>query len=113
MRRIGGKDSRVCPKCGSRAPFGFRCPNCMKPVERGGEACPGCGRKLMVPCFYCGNPTFAGADKCDFCGRSVMIRCENKRCGEPQFFDVTKCMACGKIIKKAKKQINNMRKGAV
>lgn len=39
-----------------------------------------------------------------------MIRCENKRCGNLQFFENTACTVCGKPIKKARKQIEEMRK---
>ena len=105
------RDSRLCPRCASRDPFGFHCPTCLKVIERGYALCPGCGRSLVAICPFCGAQTFAGSEKCDACGKLVMIRCENNRCGELQFFENTKCTACGKAIKKAKKQIENMKKG--
>jgi len=103
-------DDRYCPKCGSRSPFGYQCPSCLKPVERGNAACSGCGRSLMVVCPFCNARTFAGGDKCDACGKSLMILCENKRCGQYQFFENTKCTACGKPIKNIKKQISKEKK---
>jgi hypothetical protein len=106
------RESRLCPKCASRSPFGFKCPNCYSAIVRGNAVCSGCGRPLTTLCFHCGQPTFVGADRCDSCGQSLMIRCENKRCGELQFFELTKCTICGKDIKKAQKQIRNMQKGA-
>ena len=102
------RDSRLCPKCGSRSPFGHGCPNCLKPIERGNAVCAGCGRTLTTVCPFCNGQTFAGSGKCDACGKSLMILCENKRCGELQFFENTKCTVCGKPIKKAKKQIAKM-----
>lgn len=106
-------NNRICAKCGSRSPFGYQCPKCLKPIERGTVLCSGCGRQLMTQCPICGGATFAGSEKCDTCGRNIMIRCENKLCGEPQYFENTKCTVCGKEIKpkKAQKQIENMRKG--
>jgi hypothetical protein len=65
----------------------------------------------MTVCPYCGAPVFAGDDKCQACGKTLMIRCESKRCGEAQFFENEKCTVCGKPIKKAKKQIEEIRKG--
>jgi len=105
------RDSRLCPKCGSRSPFGFLCPVCLKPVERSDAVCSGCGRSVYTSCPVCGGQTFAGSSECDACGKHLMIRCENKRCGELQFFENTKCTACGKTIKKANKQIDNLKKG--
>lgn len=106
------RDSRLCPKCGSRSPFGYQCPTCLKPIERGNAVCSGCGRALMRPCFHCGQMTFVGADKCDACGKPLLIRCENKRCNELQFFDVPKCTVCGTVFKKPEKQIDQLIKGA-
>ena len=105
------RDSRICSKCASHSPFGYHCPACLKKIERGNLVCSGCGNNLMTVCFFCNGPTFAGSEKCDTCGRSVMIRCESKRCANLQFFENTKCTVCGKPIKKAKKQIEKMRKG--
>lgn len=104
------RDDRYCPKCGSRSPFGYQCPSCLKPIERGNAICSGCGRKLTAVCPFCGGQTFAGTDKCDVCGKSVLICCENKRCGQLQFFENTKCTACGKPIKDAKKQLKQLSK---
>ena len=104
-----GRDSRVCSRCTSRSPFGYHCPNCLKEIERGNLVCAGCGRSLITVCPFCGGQTFAGSERCDVCGRPVMILCENKRCGQVQFFENTKCTVCGKKIKKAQKQIENMR----
>jgi hypothetical protein len=73
--------------------------------------CSGCGRPLATACPYCGGPTFVGAERCDACGQTLMVRCESKRCGEPQFFENAKCTVCGKSIKKAAKQIEEIRRG--
>ena len=107
------RDSRHCPKCATRTPFGPQCPNCLRPIERGNALCAACGRPLSTACLHCGQPTFVGTDRCDACGKWLMIRCENKMCGEPMFFEIAKCTACGKPIKKAKKQIEELRKGAI
>jgi hypothetical protein len=107
------RDSHLCSKCASRSPFGYHCPNCLKEIERGTLVCSGCGRDLMTACPFCGGATFAGSEKCDACGKSVMIRCESQRCGQQQFFENKKCTVCGKPIKKAAKQIENMKKGAI
>ena len=104
------RDSRFCPRCASRSPFGFQCPTCFKPIERGYAVCSGCGRKLNITCPVCGGQTFVGSEKCDACGKLLMIRCENKRCGELQFFENSRCTACGKAIKNAMKQIEEIRK---
>lgn len=93
------RDSRLCPKCRSRSPFGYHCPTCLREVENGQEVCPGCGRPLFVKCPTCGQRTFADA-KCEACGASLMIKCANPRCGELQFFENVKCTACGKKMKK-------------
>jgi len=104
-------DVHLCPICGTRSPFVYQCPTCLKPVERGHLVCSACGRSLETVCPYCGQPTFAGSDVCDMCRRSLLIRCESPRCGKPQFFENAKCTLCGKPIKKAKKQIERMKKG--
>ena len=103
------RDSRFCAKCGSRSPFGFQCPACFKPIQRGDKLCGGCGKPLVTVCPVCGGQTFAGSDKCDACGRSLMIRCDNTRCGELQYFEIRKCTICGKTIKSAGKQIDAMK----
>jgi len=92
------RDSRICPKCYSRSPFGYNCPTCLKPIEKGQLMCSGCGRALYVACPSCGRQTFA-CERCEACGASLMIKCANPRCGELQFFENTKCTACGKKIK--------------
>jgi len=92
-------DSRVCVFCESRNPFGYRCPSCLKEIQKGQAVCGGCGRRLKVICPSCGVETFAG-ERCDKCGASLMIKCSNPRCGEPQFFENINCTACGKPIKK-------------
>lgn len=107
--RIDG-DSKYCAKCGSRTPFGFICPNCLKPIERGNLLCSGCGRKLTVNCPLCKAETFVGSGKCEACGRSLLVKCENKRCGELQFFELTKCTVCGKAIKKGESVLIKMYK---
>ena len=99
------RDSRCCAKCGSRSPFGYQCPNCLKTVEKGNLVCSGCGRSLTTTCPHCSSPLFAGTGKCASCGKSVMVKCGNKLCGQLQFFENTKCTVCGKAIKDAKKQI--------
>jgi RNA polymerase subunit RPABC4/transcription elongation factor Spt4 len=105
-------DSRLCRRCGSRSPFGYRCPNCLREIGRGDAVCPGCGRSLTAACPFCGGRVFAGGEKCGACGKMLMIRCENKRCGEEQFFENQKCTACGKAMAKAAKQIEDMKNGA-
>ena len=94
-------DSRFCPTCGSRSPFGYVCPTCRTPISKEQVACPGCGRNLRVICPYCGKPTFV-ADKCEHCLGTLMIKCQNPRCGEMQFFENQKCTACGKRLKKGR-----------
>jgi RNA polymerase subunit RPABC4/transcription elongation factor Spt4 len=105
------RDSRLCSKCASRSPFGYRCPSCLKQIARGNLVCSGCGRNLMVVCPLCNGQTFVGNEKCDTCGKSVMIRCESNRCNNLQFFENTKCTVCGKPIKNTKKQNEKMKKG--
>ena len=93
------RDSRLCPGCGSRSPFGYHCPACLRAIEKGQVVCSGCGRTLYVACPTCGNRTFTG-ERCESCGAGLMIKCQNARCGELQFFENTKCTACGKKIQK-------------
>ena len=95
------RDVRLCPKCQSRSPFGYRCPSCGRDIEKGQAVCSGCGRPLMVICPTCGQGTFAD-ERCEKCGAGLMIQCTNPRCGELQFFENDICTACGKKIKKAK-----------
>ena len=99
------RDSRYCPKCASRSPFGSQCPTCFRPIEQGDLICSGCGRSLTIACPFCGGQTYVANDKCDACGKLVMVRCENKLCNEFQFFENVKCTACGKPIKNAKKRL--------
>jgi len=104
------RDSRVCAKCGSRSPFRFQCPNCLKEVVRGNMACSSCGKPLLTKCPYCEAQTFIGCDRCDVCKRSLMVKCGNKLCGELQYFSVDKCKICGKPIKDGKKQLAKVAK---
>jgi len=99
------RDSRACPKCGTRGPFGFSCPYCLRQVAKGDLVCSGCAKPLTVECPVCKAKTFIGGAKCDACGISLMVLCENKRCGIPQYFTVTKCTACGKPVKDGAKKI--------
>ncbi len=93
------RDSRLCPQCGSRSPFGYHCPLCLHEIIKGQSVCAGCGRPLTIICPMCGQPTFV-AERCEKCGGGLMIPCSNPRCNEPQFFQNTKCTACGKKITK-------------
>jgi len=93
------RDSHFCEKCGSRNPFVYLCPSCLKIIEQGNAVCSGCGRPLTTICPYCGGVTFIGSDHCDACGRLLMKQCQNKRCGKMQYFDLMKCTACGKKLK--------------
>lgn len=93
------RDSRVCPTCGSRSPFGYLCPTCNREISKDQVACSGCGRELYIACPHCGERTFVDA-KCDSCGQSLMITCTNKRCGQLQFFENERCTVCGKKIKR-------------
>lgn len=79
-------------------PFGYLCPSCLRPVEKGQPLCAGCGRPLYVACPFCGKPTFV-QERCEQCGQGLLVRCGNKRCGAAQFFENTRCTACGKKIK--------------
>ena len=92
------RDARVCPKCGSRSPFGYLCPSCLKSVQKDDMVCAGCGRPLYIPCPSCQARTFVDA-RCGACGASLMIHCQNPRCGQLQFYENKKCTACGKKIK--------------
>jgi RNA polymerase subunit RPABC4/transcription elongation factor Spt4 len=105
------RNAKACPKCGSRSPFGYHCPECLKPISREDNTCSGCGRTLSAVCPYCGGKTFVGADNCDSCGQTLYIKCESKRCGEYQFFENKRCTACGKPIKKGAKQIEAIKTG--
>ncbi|MDR0335299.1 MAG: hypothetical protein LBH69_05395 [Methanomassiliicoccaceae archaeon] len=99
------RDSRVCPKCATKNPYGFSCPKCLRTIARGDLACAGCGKTLTVACPLCNGQTFVGSSRCDACGRSLMVMCENKKCGVPQYFDNTKCTACGKAVKDGGKKL--------
>lgn len=93
------RDVQLCPMCGSMNAFGYHCPTCLKPIQKGQRICSECGRSLYTVCPHCGKNTFV-QDKCEACGGSLMIVCANRRCGAYQFFENKKCTACGKIIKK-------------
>lgn len=92
------RDVRFCHVCGSQSPFGYLCPSCLRPVEKGQMICSGCGRSLYIFCPYCNKQTFV-QERCEQCGKYLMVKCENKRCGVTQFFQNEKCTACGKKIK--------------
>jgi len=92
------RDARFCPRCASRSPFGYACPACLRPIEKGQPLCAGCGRPLYIACPACGGQTFVG-DKCEQCGAGLLVQCTNKRCGQYQFFENANCTACGKKIK--------------
>jgi len=92
-------DSRICPKCYSRSPFGYRCPTCLREIQKGQQVCSACGRSLYVTCPTCAQRTFAG-ERCEVCGAGLMINCTNPRCGDLQFFENIKCTSCGKKIKR-------------
>ena len=91
-------DARICATCGSMSPFGFHCPDCGRPIQKGQQLCEGCGRPLYTSCPHCQRLTFV-QERCEACGMSLMVRCQNKRCGVLQFFENKKCTACGKKIK--------------
>ncbi len=57
------RDSRLCPKCHSRSPFGYHCPTCLKPIEKGQAVCSG------FP--LCELPRLQGADVCRGAVRSL------------------------------------------
>ncbi|MFY9175170.1 MAG: zinc ribbon domain-containing protein [Peptococcia bacterium] len=94
-------DSLYCPYCKRKDPFGYHCPTCHYPIEKGQSVCSGCGRALYISCPACSKQTFV-QDKCEECNTSLMIRCANPRCGAEQFFENIKCTACGKKIKTKK-----------
>ncbi len=89
------RDARFCPRCGSASPFGYLCPTCLRPIQKGYAVCAGCGRPLYVACPSCKGQTFV-QERCEQCGASLMVPCANRRCGQMQFFQNTKCTACGK-----------------
>ena len=93
------RDSRICPECGSRSPFGYHCPTCLREIQKGQLVCSGCGRPLYIACPTCGQRTFAD-ERCEACGAGLMVKCANPRCGDLQFFENVKCTACGKKIKR-------------
>jgi len=90
------RDAHFCPRCGSKSPFGYLCPHCRNPIQRGNMLCSSCSKPLMTNCPWCGGPTFAGAENCDRCGKTLLKRCGNSRCGDMQFFENTICTTCGK-----------------
>jgi RNA polymerase subunit RPABC4/transcription elongation factor Spt4 len=91
-------DVRFCPFCSSQSPFGYLCPDCLRPVQKMQELCSGCGRSLYIDCPHCKERTFV-QEKCENCSKSLMVRCTNKRCKVMQFFQNKRCTACGKKIK--------------
>jgi len=97
-------DSAYCVGCGSSSPFGYACPKCKHPVEKGQVICGGCGQHLYLACPVCGQRTFT-QDTCEACGVRLVIRCPNDRCGREQFFTNEVCTECGKKIKPKYRQI--------
>ena len=95
-------DSRLCTVCGSITPFGFACPECMRPILKGQPVCANCGRELYTTCPNCGGVTFV-QQQCEQCGAGLMVWCANKRCGALQFFENKTCTACGKKLKARKR----------
>ncbi|MCL1917768.1 MAG: hypothetical protein FWG14_05565 [Peptococcaceae bacterium] len=93
------RDSRICPQCHSLSPYGYRCPTCLRTIQKGQQVCSGCRRTLYVPCPTCKNMTFTG-ERCDFCGQGLMVHCTDSRCGNLQFFENMYCTDCGKKINK-------------
>jgi len=91
-------DSRFCPKCQSRSPFGYNCPTCLREIQKDQAVCAGCGRQLYVICPVCGGTTFVSTH-CDACQADLMKQCQNPRCLQLQFFENMKCTACGKKFK--------------
>ena len=91
-------DAWLCISCGSMSPFGYLCPSCNKPIQKGQFLCSGCGRELYTICPTCGGRTFV-QERCEVCGAGLMVYCSNKRCEALQFFENTKCTVCGKKIK--------------
>jgi RNA polymerase subunit RPABC4/transcription elongation factor Spt4 len=91
-------DARFCNRCGSRSPFGYNCPTCLRDIKKGDAVCSGCGRPLYIPCPHCGGMTFV-QDSCERCGKTLLVPCENKRCQQLQFFQNQTCTACGKKIR--------------
>lgn len=92
------RDVRFCPYCKSSSPFGYKCPNCLREVQKNHLVCMGCGLDLYIKCPNCSLKTFVG-DFCDHCSKSLMVQCKNKRCGVMQFYLNKNCTACGKKIK--------------
>ena len=91
-------DAHLCISCGSMSPFGYLCPSCNKPIQKGQFLCSGCGRELYTICPSCGGRTFV-QERCEACGAGLMVYCSNRRCEALQFFENTKCTVCGKKIK--------------
>ena len=92
------EDARICLSCGSMSPFGYLCPDCNRPIQKGQAMCSGCGRPLYTYCPTCGGTTFV-QERCEACGAGLMVYCSNRRCEALQFFENTKCTVCGKKIK--------------
>ncbi|MBQ2985099.1 MAG: zinc ribbon domain-containing protein [Clostridia bacterium] len=92
------EDARICLSCGSMSPFGYLCPDCNRPIQKGQAMCSGCGRPLYTYCPTCGGETFV-QERCEVCGAGLMVYCSNRRCEALQFFENAKCTVCGKKIK--------------
>lgn len=87
------RNNAFCPKCASRAPFGYRCTDCFATIAIEDEICGCCSRVLYVPCPSCKVNVFIG-DKCDLCGDTLLRPC--RHCGKLQFFQNKTCSYCTK-----------------
>lgn len=96
-RSSTGTSASALP-AGAAAPFGYLCPACLRPIEKGQARCQGCGRVLYTVCPKCGSQTFV-QEYCERCGAPLMRLCPNSRCGALQFFENEKCTVCGKKTK--------------
>ena len=61
-------DARFCIGCGSMSPFGYHCPTCNRPIQKGQSVCSGCARPLYVVCPACGQENAPGTKFCGGCG---------------------------------------------
>ncbi|NMA34830.1 MAG: hypothetical protein GX940_09845 [Clostridiaceae bacterium] len=93
------RDAQFCSGCGSRSPFIYSCPTCLREIKKEENFCLGCGRPLYIMCPKCLEKTFI-QERCEHCGESFLVQCPNKRCQAYQFFQNTKCTACGKVLRK-------------
>jgi len=110
------KGSVFCNMCGSRLPVinyddYEMCENCGILMEKGLDACPGCGHRkqdmteLLLHCTKCGEYISSDNRFCPVCGeplgRSVSMekpakhRCPNPSCGAVMSPDMLFCTECG------------------